>query len=150
MKNFCNSFITLAPRWQKMATDLWGRGVVFKNVSNCGDLWLVIRSKCCLETNREKMQIMGTMSLATFLIISLINHTFCSICVSICFSLTVCFIADALYLSLQCSASHTHSLGLSAVLLSSLHFLFDIKTTMIFSTSSLIATDCHKMHHCFT
>jgi hypothetical protein len=57
---------------------------VFK-VSNCirnglsyphiRHLQLVFRSKCHLSINREKM-LVGTMSLASFLIISLINLTF--------------------------------------------------------------------------
>jgi hypothetical protein len=99
------------------------------------------------------MQIMGTTSLAIFLIVSLI-FTFCSICVSTCFSLTVCFIADALSLSLQCSASyththtHTHSV-FSVILLSSHHFPFDIKTLINISTSSLITINCLRMHCCF-
>ncbi len=79
-----------------------------------GDLRLVIRSKCRLETNREKMQIMGTMSLATFLIISLINCTFCSISVSICFSLNGPFYCRcSVPLPAMLCLSHTHSLSVS-------------------------------------
>ena len=54
------------------------------------------------------MQIIGTTSLATFLNISLINLTFAPHV-----SLTVYFIANAIFLSLQCSASNTLSLFLS-------------------------------------
>ncbi len=68
------------------------------------------------------MQIIGTTSLATFLLL-LINHTFASHV----YSLTVYFTADAIFLSQQCSSSRTHSLCLSAVLLSFPFFLFDIK-----------------------
>jgi hypothetical protein len=69
------------------------------------------------------MQIVVTTSLATFLI-SLINHTFASHV----YSLTVNFIAEAIFLSPQCSASHTHTLSVSfADLLSFSLFPFDIR-----------------------
>jgi hypothetical protein len=64
----------------------------------------------------------GTTSFATFLIL-LINCTFASHV----YSPTVYFIANAIFISPQCSASHRHSLCLSAVLLSFPFFLFDIK-----------------------
>ncbi len=54
------------------------------------------------------MQIVGTTSLATFLNISLINLTFVPHV-----SLTVYFIANAIFLSLQCSSSNTLFLFLS-------------------------------------
>jgi hypothetical protein len=69
------------------------------------------------------MQIVGTTSLATFLIL-LINHTF----VSHVYSLTVYFVTDAIFLLPQHSASLTHTLCLSVILLSFPFFLSDIKT----------------------
>ncbi len=66
---------------------------------------------------------MGVTVLATFFI-SLINHTF----LSHVYSLTVSFIADAIFLLPQHSASHTHSLWVSLLSwLSFPFFPFDIK-----------------------
>jgi len=69
------------------------------------------------------MQIVGATSLATVLIL-IINHTFASPA----YSLTICFIAYAIFLLPHHSASHTHSLCLSDILLSFPFFPFDIKT----------------------
>ncbi len=66
---------------------------------------------------------MGATSLATFLI-SLINHTV----PSHVYTLMVCFIADTIFLLVQCSASHTHTLSLSLCYLVSFPFFpFDKK-----------------------
>jgi hypothetical protein len=70
------------------------------------------------------MRIMGVTSLATFLI-SLINHIF----PSHVYSLMVSFIANAISLLPQRSASHTLSLCLSAIQLSFPFLPFDIKKT---------------------
>ena len=115
------------------------------------NLRLVVRSKCCLETNREQMQIMGMTSLATFLI-SLINCSFASHV----YSLMVYFIADAItpYPQHSASRTHTHTLSLSvclsAILLSHPHLPFDIKSLASISTLSLITINCSDSHHCFT
>jgi hypothetical protein len=64
------------------------------------------------------------------------------------FSLTVYFIADAIFLSPQYSESNT--LSLSAVLLSSPHLSFDIKTVATISVLLLITINCSDSHRCFT
>ncbi len=87
------------------------------------NLRIVVGCKCRLVTNREWMRIVGTTSLAKFLI-SLMNCTFASHV----YPLTVYFIADAIFLSPQHSASRTQSLSVSTiVLLSFALFLFVIK-----------------------
>jgi len=93
------------------------------SIISIGNLWLVIRSKCRLKTNREQMRIMGITSLVTFLI-SLINHTF----KSHVYSLAVYFYCWCyLPLPAMLCLSHTLALCLSTVLLSFPFFPFDIK-----------------------
>ncbi len=94
--------------------------------SHCTCIWslrLVIRSKCCFLINREKMQIAGTMSLSTFLIISLINLTFAWHV----FSNILFYCWRYLSLSAMLCSQHTLSFCRFAVLLSSPHLPFDIK-----------------------
>ncbi len=81
----------------------------FKVCQSVGNLCLVVRSKYCLETNRwtdadhESYIISHILDLANWL----------HICITCFYSLTVRFIADAIFLMPQWSASHTHSLSVS-------------------------------------
>ncbi len=112
-----------------------------------GDLQIVVRSKCCLQINREKVQIMGTMSLATFLIISLINLTFAPY---VFLQQSILLPTPSPSLCNTLPLTHTLSLCLSIVLLSSPHFPFDIKSLASISTLSLIAINSSDSHRYFT
>jgi len=66
------------------------------------------------------------------------------------FFLTGHFMTDAISPFPQCAASHTHTLSLSAILLSSPQSLLDIKTMSVLSSLSLITIKSSDKHHCFT
>ncbi len=96
----------------------------------------------------KRWKLLGTTSLATFLIISLINLTFAP---HHMFSPMVYFIADAIPLFQQCSASNTLSLSVSPLsCLLPPHLPFDIKTLATISMLSLFAINCSDSHRCFT
>ncbi len=89
--------------------------VMYGKLATCRQIQMSFRDKQMSRCESwEKHQ-------ATFLI-SLIKCTFASHV----YSRTVYFIADAIFLLLQCSASHTHTLCLSTFLLSFPFFPFDI------------------------
>jgi hypothetical protein len=99
------------------------------------------------------MRTVGTASLATFLI-SLINHAF----ESHVYSLAIYFIANAIFLFLQCSASCTHSLSLSLCCLAlfpllsiSWHTLSDhINKLSRFTSLSFHLEVCTQLHFTLT
>jgi hypothetical protein len=66
------------------------------------------------------------------------------------FILMAHFMTDAISPLLQCAASHTHSLCLSTILLSSPQSLFDVKPQSDLSNLSLITIKSSDKHRCFT